>query len=96
MFSTLIDESKDTAEREELALAVRYSAEKVMERFVDLQKLRDQFDAHTIKEHTKEVIGCIIDALEGSVVVSLGADGASVMSGEFAGVAELLSSEQFN
>ncbi len=95
MFSTLIDESKDAAKREELALAVRYSAEKVVERFVELQKL-DQFDAHTLKEHIKEVIGCIIDASEGSVVVSLGADGASVMSGEFAGVAELLRSEQFN
>ncbi len=48
---------------------------------MDLQKL-DQFDAHTIKEHTKEVIGCIIDASGGSMVVSLEGDGASVMSRE--------------
>ena len=95
MFSALIDESKDAAKREELALAVRYSAGNVVERFVYLRKL-DQFDAHTIKECVNELINNIIQTSEGSVVVCLGADGASVMSGEIAGVAELLRSEYFH
>ena len=95
MFSTLVDESKDIGKREELALAVRYCAGKVVERFVDLRKL-DQFDAHTIKKITKETIDHIIHTSGDSVVVCLGADGASVMSGEFSGVAELLRSENFH
>lgn len=85
MFSALIDESKDAAKREELALAVRYSAGNVVERFVYLRKL-DQFDAHTIKECVNELINNI----------KPGADGASVMSGEIAGGAELLRSEYFH
>ena len=95
MFSTHVDESKDIGKREELALAVRYCAGKVVERFADLRKL-DQFDAHTIKKITKETIDHIIHTSEGSVVVCLGAHGASVMSGEFSGVAELLRSENFH
>ena len=43
-FQHSIDESKGIGKTEELALAVRYCAGKVMERFVDLWKL-DQFDA---------------------------------------------------
>ena len=95
MFSTLVNESKEIGKREELALAVRYCAGKVVERFVDLRKL-DQFDAPTIKKITKETIDHIIHTSGGSVVVCLGADGASVMSGEFSGVAELLRSENFH
>lgn len=95
MFSALIDESKDTAKREEFALAVRYFARKVVERFYDLRHL-ESFDARTIMNVTKEIVANIIQSSEGSIVVSLGADGASVMSGEFGGVAELLRSEHFH
>ena len=49
MFSALIDDSKDAAKQEELALALRYSAGNVVERFVYLRK-PDQFDANEIKE----------------------------------------------
>ena len=72
MFSTLIDDSKEVGKRKELALAVRYCTGKVVERFVDLWKL-DQFDAHTIKKITKEMIDQIIQTSRGSVVVCLGA-----------------------
>ena len=94
MFSALIDESKDTAKREEFAIAVRYFAHKVVERFYDLKHL-ESFDARTIMNVTKEIVENIIQISEGSIIVSLGADGASVMSGEFGGVAELLRSEHF-
>lgn len=94
LFSALIDESKDTAKREELAISVRYFVGKVVERFYDLRPLED-FGARSIMTFTKEVIDSIIESSGRSVVISLGADGASVMSGEFAGVAELLRSEHF-
>ena len=94
MFSALIDESKDAAKREELALAVRYSAGNVVERFVYLRKL-DQFDGQAINECVSELINCIIQSSGGSMVICLGADGASVMAGEFPGVAELLHSDYF-
>ena len=42
---------------------------------------------HTVKKITKEMIDHIFHTSGGSVVVCLQADGASVMSGEFAGVA---------
>lgn len=94
MFSALIDESRDTAKREEFALAVRYYAGKVVERFYDLRHL-GSFDARTIMKVTQEIVDNIIQSSEGCIVVSLGADGGSVMSGEFGGVAELLRSEHF-
>ena len=93
LFSVLIDESKDTAKREELAIAVRYYVGKVVERFYDLRPLTD-FGARSIMTFTKEVIDLIIES-SGAAVISLGADGASVMSGAHAGVAELLRSEHF-
>ena len=93
LFSALIDESKDTAKREELAIAVRYYVGKVVERFYDLRPLED-FGARSIMTFTKEVIDLIIER-SGAAIVSLGADGASVMSGQNAGVAELLRSEHF-
>ena len=45
---------------------------------------------------TNEIVNEITQSSEGSIVVSLKADGASVMSGEFAGVAALLRSEHFH
>ena len=88
MFSALIGESKDTAKREELALAVRYSAGNVVERFVYPRKL-EQFDGQAIKECVNERINCIIISSGGSMVICLGADGASVVAGEFSGATEL-------
>ncbi|CAB4016140.1 zinc finger MYM-type 1-like [Paramuricea clavata] len=93
LFSASIDESKDTAKREELAIAVRYYVGTVVERFYDLRPLED-FGAQSIMTFTKEVIDLIIER-SGAAVISLGADGASVMSGEYAGVAELLRSGHF-
>ena len=93
LFSVLIDESKDTAKREELAIAVRYYVGKVVERFYDLRPLGD-FGARSIMTLAKEVIDLITES-SGAAVISLGADGASVMSGKYAGVAELLRSEHF-
>ena len=95
MFSALIDKSKNAAKREELALAVRYSAGNVVERFVYLRKL-DQFNAQAIKECVNECINCIIQYSWGSMVICLGADCASVMAGEFSGVTELLHSDYFH
>ena len=79
LLSVLIDESKDTARREELAITVRYNVGKVVERFY--------FDEGSIID--------LITESSGAAIISLGADGASVMSGKYFGVAELLRSEQF-
>lgn len=94
MYSVLIDESKDKGKKEELALAVRYYSEKVVERFIEIKHLTE-FDAQTIAAHTKDLIEFITQHSDGSVVISLGADGASVMSGEYAGVGEILRSQHF-
>ena len=56
----------------------------------------DLFDAQAIKECVNELINCIIQSSGGSMVICLGADGASVMAGEFSGFAELLRSEYFH
>ena len=44
----------------------------------------------------KEMVETIIQISEGAIIVSLGADGASIMSGEFGGVAKLLRSEHLH
>ena len=80
VYSVLIDESKDKGKKEELALAVRYYSEKVVERFIELKHL-SEFDAQTIAARTKDLIELVTQHSNGSVVISLGADGASVMSG---------------
>ena len=91
----MIDESKDLGKREELALVARYFfKEKVRERCFNVQVLTE-FDAPAIKTATQKVIDEIIQLSDGSQIASLGADGASVMSGQFAGVAELLRSQSF-
>ena len=95
VYSVLIDESKDKGGKEELALAVRYYSEKVVERFIELKHL-SEFDAQTIAAHTKDLIELVTQHSNGSVVISLGADGASVMSGEYTGVSEILRSRTFH
>ena len=62
---------------------------------VYLRKL-DLFDAQAIKECVNELINCIIQSSGGSMVICLGADGASVMAGEFSGFAELFPSDYFH
>ena len=94
VYSVLIDESKDKGKKEELALAVRYYSEKVVERFIELKHL-SEFDAQTIAAHTKDLIELVTQHSNGSVVISLGPDGVSVMSGEYAGVGEILRSRHF-
>ena len=95
-FSVLIDESKDIAKCEELAFSVRYCPDgNVSERFLQL-KLLTKFDAKSIMSVTKKQIDKIQGNSNAVPVISLGADGASVMSGEFAGVAQLLKSSHFD
>ena len=62
---------------------------KVAERFYYLRPL-ELFDGKTISAFAKEVVNEISQSSEGCIVVSLGADGVRVMSGEFPGVARLL------
>ena len=89
VFSLLIDESKDTAKREELAIAVRYYFKNsVSERLIELNKL-EEFDAPAITEKTSRPIKMVMQET-GAVPISLGADGASAMGGEYAGVGKLL------
>ena len=92
IFSILIDESKDKAKREELAFLVRYTVNGcIEERFLNLVTLQ-KFDAHSIMEKTKALIDIVQNNSDQACLISFGADGASVMSGEYAGVAQLLKS----
>ena len=91
---TLIDESKDKGKREELAFSVcylSYYTEKVQERFLSMNALT-KLDAEAISAVTEDLISEVQQKSNGSPIISLGADGASVMSGRLAGVAELLRS----
>jgi hypothetical protein len=54
-----------------------------------------KFDAEAISAVTKDLISKVQQKSNGSPIISLGADGASVMSGRLAGVAELLRSRYF-
>ena len=94
-FIALIDESKDKGKREELAFSVRYYTDKVQERFLYMTALT-KFDAEAISAVTKDLISEVQQKSNGSPIISFGADGASVMSGRLAGVAELLRSRNFN
>ena len=93
-FSALIDESKDKGKRE-LAFSVRYYTEKVQERFLSMTAL-SKFDAEAISAVTKDLISEVQQKSNGCPIISLGADGASVMSEQLAGVSELLRSRYFN
>ena len=88
MYSIMIDESKDNAGHEELSLCVQYVKDyTTQERFLTLHRI-DKADAHTIVDnhilpHLKEM-GFHAELLGG------GADGASVMSGAYEGVFQIL------
>ena len=66
----------------------------MVERFIEIKHL-SEFDAQTIAAQTKDLIELVKQHSNGSVVISLGADGASVMSGEYAHVGEILRSQHF-
>ena len=93
-FSALIDESKDKGKRE-LAFSVRCYTEKVQERFLSMTEL-SKFDAEAISAVTKDLISEVQQKSNRYPIISLGVDGASVMSGRLAGVLELLRSRYFN
>ena len=88
-FSALIDECKGKGNREELAFSVCYYTKKLQERFLSMTALT-KFDAEAISAVTKDLISEVQQKSNGLPIISLGADGASVMSGQLAGVAELL------
>jgi hypothetical protein len=94
MYSVVIDESKDKGKKEVLTLAVHYYSEKVIEISIEIKHLTE-FDAQTIAAHTKVLIEFITQHSDGSVVISRGTDGASVMSGEYTGVGEIFRSQHF-
>ena len=89
MYSMLIDECKDNAGHEELAICFRFvnDSEEIEERFYELARLKET-DAATI------VNTGILPAFErmntSASLLAVGADGASVMSGCYEGVAARL------
>jgi hypothetical protein len=89
MYSMLIDECKDNAGHEELSTCFRYVNDKgrIEERFYDLVRLKET-DAETIVNDgvfpTSEKLSL------SATLLALGADGASVMSGCYHGVAAKL------
>ena len=89
MYTILIDECKDNAGHEELSTCFRYvnDDEEVQERFYKLTRMKET-DAQTI---TREGVLPISNEFDSSaILLSLGADGASVMSGCNEGVAAKL------
>ena len=89
MYSILIDECKDNAGHEELSTCFRFVNDEgeVQERFYELTRLKET-DANTIVKEgvlpTSEQFASL------STLLALGADGASVMSGCYEGVAAKL------
>ena len=89
-----ISRTRSTDYTSKTSFNVRYYSEKVVERFIEIKHL-SEFDAQTITVQTKDLIELVKQHSNGSVVISLGADGASMMSGEYAGVGEILRSQHF-
>ena len=89
MYSILIDECKDNAGHEELSTCFRFLNNKgsIEGRFYDLTRLKET-DAQTIVN--EEVLPTIGKLASSASRLVLGADGASVMSGCYEGVAAKL------
>ena len=89
MYSMLIDESKDNAGHEELSTCFRFVNDegRIEERFYDLARLKET-DAQTIVN--EGVLPTIEKLSSSATLLALGADGASVMSGCYEGVAAKL------
>ncbi|CAB4066139.1 unnamed protein product [Lepeophtheirus salmonis] len=89
-YTTLINENKRRSETRRVGFGC-----KIFNR-AWFGKIFVPSEAQAIKECVNEMINCIIQSLGGSILVCLGADGASVMVGQFTGVTELLRSEYFH
>jgi hypothetical protein len=89
-FSVIVDECKDVCIFEQLSLCVRYSiGSKPIERFVQIVHLSEgSYGAKAIVKEVEKLVTELIGF--GCMLTGLGADGASVMSGEWAGVQALL------
>ena len=89
MYSMLIDECKDNTGHEELSTCFRFLNDegRVEERFYDLTRLKET-DAQTIVN--ERVLPTIEKLASSASLLVLGADGASVMSGCYEGVAAKL------
>ena len=89
MYSMLIDECKDNAGHEELSTCFRFLNDegRIEERFYDLTRLKET-DAQTIVN--EGVLPTIEKLASSASLLVLGADGASVMSGCYEGVAAKL------
>ena len=89
-FSVIIDECKDVCNFKQLSLCLRYSiGSRPIERFVQLVHLSDgSYGAQAIIKEVEKLVTELIHV--GGVLTGLGADGASVMSGQWADVQALL------
>jgi hypothetical protein len=89
-FSVIVDECRDVCIFEQLSLCVRYSiGSKPIERFVQIVHLSEgSYGAKAIVKEVEKLVTELIGF--GCMLTGLGADGASVMSGEWAGVQALL------
>ena len=89
MYSMLINECKDNAGHEELSTCVRFLNDEggIEERFYDLTRLKE-IDAQTIVN--EGVLPTIEKLGSSAILLVLGADGVSVMSGYYEGVAAKL------
>ena len=89
-FSLIIDECKDFTKSEQLSICIRYCYGSVpSERFLGFVHLSE--GSYTAKEIVTALKKIVDDLLShGCLLVGLGADGASVMSGEIGGVQTLL------
>ena len=84
VYSLLIDESKDNAGHEELALCLRYVAnDKTCERFLCLMRVPKADAESLVQNHLLPYLQALKIT---SALIAGGADGASVMSGAYEGV----------
>ena len=85
MFFLIFDESKDNNGHEQISINLRYCFEgETKERFLGLIKLADQFTAEKITSMLLPLLECL---KESGMLVGVTTDGASVLAGQFNGVA---------
>ncbi|CAB4005602.1 Hypothetical predicted protein [Paramuricea clavata] len=89
-YTVIVDECKDVCNFEKLSFCVRYSiGSKPIERFVQIVHLSEgSYGAKAIVKEVEKLVTELIGF--GCMLTGLGADGASVISGEWTGVQALL------
>eukprot|EP00116_Pleurobrachia_bachei_P005108 sb/3465370/ len=87
-FVIMLDECKDSADHEMLAVCVRYASPETQERLVNLLRMKEDFTAEALEKQVLPLVKKLVEG--GAVFVGITTDGANVMCGCKKGLAKLL------